>query len=184
MFHSTGYICEKSGIVRHPETGKSVGSKQQNGRVYVCVWDKSLKKNRKLLRSRMIWEAHNGPISKDLVVDHINAQRDDDRLENLRVLNRSENAKAGRKPSKDYSSRYRGVCKDRKWYRVSVSYDGKLHNCGNYKDEVEAAKEWDRLAFDCGYPVEALNFKDDYARRTRPSHLIHPKINKPHYPGR
>ena len=40
---------------------------------------------------RVIWELHNGPIPEGLEIDHINAKRDDNRIENLQVLTPRQN---------------------------------------------------------------------------------------------
>lgn len=43
-------------------------------------------------RSRLVWVWHNGAIPAGLWVDHINRDRSDDRIENLRLATPSENA--------------------------------------------------------------------------------------------
>ena len=54
---------------------------------------KRLTVNKKLTSChRIIWEMHNGSIPKGLEVDHINRVKDDNRIENLRLVTRSENA--------------------------------------------------------------------------------------------
>ncbi|WP_436868476.1 HNH endonuclease signature motif containing protein, partial [Enterobacter hormaechei] len=40
----------------------------------------------------MIWEMHNGPIPQNMEIDHINRIKLDNRLENLRLATRRQNA--------------------------------------------------------------------------------------------
>lgn len=42
---------------------------------------------------RIIWEFFNGPIKKGLEIDHINGVRDDNRIENLRLVSKSQNCR-------------------------------------------------------------------------------------------
>ncbi|MGU0172505.1 HNH endonuclease signature motif containing protein [Escherichia coli] len=41
---------------------------------------------------RIIWEMHNGPIPQNMEIDHINRIKLDNRLENLRLATRRQNA--------------------------------------------------------------------------------------------
>jgi hypothetical protein len=41
---------------------------------------------------RVVWEMHNGAIPKGMCIDHINRVRDDNRIENLRLVTQSQNA--------------------------------------------------------------------------------------------
>jgi len=49
------------------------------------------KLNGVVLLHRLIWETFNGEIPENMCIDHINTIRDDNRLENLRVVTRQEN---------------------------------------------------------------------------------------------
>lgn len=40
---------------------------------------------------RLVWEAFNGPISENMVIDHIDGNRSNNRLENLRLVSQSDN---------------------------------------------------------------------------------------------
>lgn len=65
--------------------GAVAGTKKARGywEVQVC--------GKKLRAHRLIWELHNGPIPESYVVDHINQDPSDNRLENLRLATVSEN---------------------------------------------------------------------------------------------
>lgn len=43
------------------------------------------------MEHRFIWEAFNGEIPEGMEIDHINTNRSDNRLENLRLVSSSEN---------------------------------------------------------------------------------------------
>jgi hypothetical protein len=62
-----------------------------------------------ILLSRAIWIYHNGEILKGMEIDHINRIRSDDRIENLRMCHRHENA-WNTKRRIDNSSGVKGVC--------------------------------------------------------------------------
>lgn len=78
-------------------------------------------------------------------VDHINGDKLDNRKENLRIVSSSQNLQ-----NKKYggSSKFKGVHyrKDVKSWRVTIQVDGKTKHIGYFKDELEAAKAYDRVA--------------------------------------
>lgn len=55
------------------------------------------RKNHKEHVNRIVWEAFNGDIPTNHVIDHINDDRQDNRLVNLQLLTRSENCKKASK---------------------------------------------------------------------------------------
>jgi hypothetical protein len=107
-----------------------------NGYWYVSVRGKHTK------RSRVVWEIHNGPIPQDRVVDHIDRDRVNDKIENLRLATTTENLFNSKK--RRSSSIYKGVHKNLKhnsWH-ARLQYQGKEHYLGNFKYEQDAAQAY------------------------------------------
>lgn len=80
-------------------------------------------------------------------VDHINADRLDNRKENLRVVTRSQNM-MNRRKIKAKTSVFKGVCwkKSHKSWQVAIRVNKKLIHLGYFKDEVEAARAYNEAA--------------------------------------
>ena len=91
----------------------------------------------------VIWELHNGPVPKGMIVDHINNVRTDNRIENLRLATPTENGRNKLKTKKKTSSKYKGVhkvetvSKGDRWV-ASYTLSGKTHHIGTYDTEEEA----------------------------------------------
>ena len=73
-----------------------------------------------------------------LVVDHINNNSLDNRVENLQIISQRKNAY---KTQGKYSSKYKGVSwsKQRKKWVVQIYINGKRCNLGFYKTELEGS---------------------------------------------
>jgi hypothetical protein len=78
---------------------------------------------------------------KDMVVDHINGNRLDNRRENLRVVSLQANAQNRTKLNADKTtSKYIGVCKYKSGrFRSHIKIDGRQHQIGYFATEIEAA---------------------------------------------
>lgn len=50
----------------------------------------------KYLVHRIVWELHNGPIPEGLVIDHIDGNTSNNRLNNLRCISSKDNTRYGR----------------------------------------------------------------------------------------
>ena len=88
---------------------------------------------------RLVWEEANGPVPEGMTIDHINGDRFDNDLSNLRVVTQQENMKNSATP-KSNTSGVTGVswCKRRsKWWSY-VKVDYKQLYLGQFDDWFEA----------------------------------------------
>lgn len=87
---------------------------------------------------RLVWEMFNGPIPNGLYIDHINGIRNDNRVENLRVVNKTTNAKNRRLPCNNKTG-IQGVKQmpsDK--FEATISNGGKRIYLGKFTDFFEA----------------------------------------------
>jgi hypothetical protein len=83
---------------------------------------------------RIIWIYHNGSINDDLQIDHINGNKDDNAIENLRLVTAQQNCyNRSRLNAKGYTWSKR----DNKW-QAGIWLNGKLKYLGLFISEQEA----------------------------------------------
>jgi len=99
------------------------------------------------LAHRIIWEMHNGPIPDDMEIDHIDGNRSNNTLPNLRVSTRAENSRnAGVRPTS--KSGVKGVIwnkRKRKW-SAQITVNGVNKTLGYFDDPAEASKAYNEAA--------------------------------------
>ena len=79
--------------------------------------------NRRYYTHRYVWEQANGPIPKGKYIDHINGDKIDNSLENLRLCDNSENnCNIGLRANS--TTGYKGITKRRGKFRVQVKKHG------------------------------------------------------------
>lgn len=95
---------------------------------------------------RLAWVFHHGRWPKDQI-DHINGDRGDNRIDNLRECNQSQN-NANTRLKSNSTSGYKGVYwnKRRKKWSSAISVDGKFKMLGNFEDPKEAHAAYVRAA--------------------------------------
>ncbi len=128
--YSEGFLSRKSGI----NAGKPiVGSNE--------VYTRISFNDKPQLGHRLIYAWHNGEIGKGLVIDHINGDKKDNRIENLRAVSRSQNGQNRKKQSNNKSGVV-GVsfAKQHKKWQARIKTNGKIKYLGFYTDKNEAIK--------------------------------------------
>lgn len=140
--YDNGVIRWKRKTGRSTQIGKEIGV--NNGKGYL-----TFKFNgRRLKVHRVIWELHNGKIPDGMEIDHINHKRDDNRIENLRIVSRDDNMR-NKSIYKNSSSGYCGVClrSSGKWfaYIQNKSKQVSLGQFDTIEEAVSARLEAERL---------------------------------------
>lgn len=90
------------------------------------LWVKSKKLPTQKAVHVIIWEMHNGPVPDGFIVDHESRDTLDNRIENLRLATRSQNA-LNAKGKLKASSLPKNVYRDGKRYRAQVVVGGVTH---------------------------------------------------------
>jgi hypothetical protein len=109
-----------------------------------------------VLSHRVAWALHYGEWPTDLI-DHINMNPSDNRIENMRIATKRQNGCNRRAAGK---SKYLGVA----WvsriasWKAAISVNNKSIYLGLFKDEVEAAKAYDAGAAKHHGEFARLNF--------------------------
>lgn len=87
----------------------------------------------------------NGAIPLDSQIDHINRVRSDNRIENLRLVNKNQNQF---NRSKNKGSEFKGVHKLKTTgnYQARIGFKQNKIYIGTYRSAVEAAKAYDEYA--------------------------------------
>ena len=80
---------------------------------------------------RLIWVFNYGEILDDKLVDHINRNKSDNNIENLRLVDYRGNAM--NKKFKASNTGIYGVTKDREYYKVSFTINNKSTHVGSFK---------------------------------------------------
>lgn len=83
---------------------------------------------------RLMWVYHHGSIEDNMQIDHINGQKDDNRIENLRLVTAQQNChNRSRLNAKGYTWN-----KDVKKWQASIWMNGKMNYLGLFQKEEDA----------------------------------------------
>jgi hypothetical protein len=120
-------------------------------------------KGKKILMHRLLMGAKRCDI-----VDHINGDRLDNRMENLRFVTRGQNAQNAKRGTA--VSGFTGVSLDRGYYKAYIKVRGKRMHLGHFKEPIAAAIMYDHYARKYYGPLAKTNEKHfrEIAERLNP----------------
>lgn len=121
--------------------GKRVGSTTLGGYLETCI------DRKRYLVHRLVWLWHHGCLPPEHT-DHINHNRSDNRIENLRAATNRENNFNQSKRRGSTTSLWRGVdwCIRRGRWRARLHAYGSSHHIGYFDCEEDAAMAWNAEA--------------------------------------
>ena len=129
------------------------------GKFYVFGGQRISPEEIKLVRlHRLIINAPDG-----LLVDHRNTDSLDNRRTNLRLATRSQNCCNRRKTKSKTSSRFIGVYFDKRkdLWSACINFHRKRIWLGYFKNEIDAAKAYDKAALEYHKEFARLNFPEE-----------------------
>lgn len=98
---------------------------------------------------RLVWIWHHGEVPEGMGLDHINRDKWDNRISNLRAVPKSLNERnkvLTKMKGKEQSSKFLGICWDkqrRKWLVSIQDCSGRQHHIGRFDSERKAAAAFD-----------------------------------------
>lgn len=139
------------------QVGDIAGGLSGDGYILVGIGAKRYKLH------RIAWAWHGRELADGMVIDHINDDKLDNRIDNLQQITVSENSQkaAFKARTARSSSSYRGVIlrkRDSCW-RARVHFNGKNIHIGHFKCEIDAAKAYDAKVKELG-GMHKLNFPE------------------------
>ena len=132
-----GKLYWKTKTSRKTVIGKEAGYIDTSGYCVITILGK------KYGRNRLVWYYHNGNWPQKMI-DHIDADTTNDKIENLREATNQQN-QFNRRSNKVATSKYKGVHwsnKLNKWV-AKYTFNNRQFHIGVFQDELEAARAYD-----------------------------------------
>lgn len=136
------YYDEKEGCLRWSyDVGPRARYKQKAGHLTPQGYIRIKIQGVSIFAHRVVWIMLKGPIPEGLEIDHIDGNRSNNKIENLRLSQHRENMR-NQKVQIRSTTGVKGVDFDRKsgLYRARVKTDG-VTSCSMFSD-IEKAEEW------------------------------------------
>ena len=167
--------CHSDGSITcyHAASGKP---KRTFGSVHSAGYRTIYLNRKQILVHIIIARAFLGEQPEGYQADHINGVKSDNRPENLRYVNQSQNLRGARRTHGN--SKYRGVHLHKRDNCFQVNVLGKYH--GSFDTEEEAAERFDDVAFyEHNFPLEGLNFPQRILDKMAASDTDNSMMDKP-----
>lgn len=132
----TGNLYWKKDVARNVKAGTIAGVSRKRDLYKVLMINK-----RQYQAHRIVWLLAHKQHPKEFI-DHINGDKTNNKLSNLREANRSLNAQNQRKPNKRNTTGYLGVRHKNNGYEVSITVDNKSIYLGRFKDPEMAHQKY------------------------------------------
>lgn len=143
----------KTGMLRHKATNRPAFQSTECGG-YKRGWALG----QRFLAHRIAFAIYHGRWPRGFI-DHINLDKSDNRIGNLREVTKSQNC-ANSRPRRNSKSRFIGVTKQVNRWRAQLSHMGKVHYLGSFVDDEQAALAYDRKAVEVWGEHASLNFPE------------------------
>ncbi len=135
LYYHNGILFWAQTVHNKCQKDSPVGTKKQNGYIEI-QW-----KGKRYYAHRIIWTIFNGEIPDKLVIDHIDGNPSNNKLENLRCVQHVSNLHGARKLTRNKSG-FIGVS----WNKLTKSWEASVTYKGNriyrdYFDDVTEAGE-------------------------------------------
>ena len=129
--------------------GDPMGTPQPNGYSQVMI------SRKRYYLHQLVYLYHHGYIPRE--IDHADRDKSNNRIENLRESNRSQNM--WNKDIGSSASGYRGVIylADRDRWKAYINHDGKQIHIGHFKDKHSAARAYNEKAVELRGEYAVLN---------------------------
>jgi hypothetical protein len=127
----TGMFKWKVRVNSKVPSGATAGTPQNNGYILITI------NSKKYLAHRLAWFMEHGEFPNGQI-DHINGNRIDNRIANLRVVTTSENQHNQRSPRGNNPYLGVSVVKGTRYWQAHIAANGKQKNLGRFKTPEEA----------------------------------------------
>jgi hypothetical protein len=138
--YRNGLLYWRSQRSQRTKVGDLAGSRDNKGYMRIKLKERSWRQH------RVIWVMFGNELTKDIIIDHINGIRDDNRIENLRIADVKESAR-NRGGAVTSKLGVKGVWLSPEGrYRAQIGYEGKFINLGTFATLEKASEAYNAKA--------------------------------------